>query len=50
METYRILRTFCEHLVLHPLVLNFGKSSVLMDAANRTGMGFITVAAAVCKD
>lgn len=32
MESYRILEIFCEHLVLHPLILNFGKCLVLMDA------------------
>lgn len=45
MESYRILKIFYEHFVLHALMVNLEKCEVLMGAMNRGG---ITVAA-VCK-
>lgn len=48
MESYRTLKIFCEHFVLHALMVNFEKCYVLIDAMNRAGISFIT-AAAVCK-
>lgn len=38
MESYRILKIFYEHFVLHALMVNFEKCEVLMDAMNRAGI------------
>lgn len=37
MESYRILELFCEHTVLHALMIDFEKCYTLMDAMNRAG-------------